>query len=130
MLHLRRACAIGYFGVQQYVPFLVSAMTGIMALRFSSTPVSSPRQQLTGGNFKANLALSHYMRECGVYLPELHTIMLSIAHGDAELAVVSDAFRAALISMKADGFSSTPEVAIHARCQLTPAADMSSHEVM
>jgi glutamate-1-semialdehyde 2,1-aminomutase len=52
---------------------------------------------------KANLALSYYLRQHGVYVPELHTLMLGDAHTDADLAEVERAFGASLDEMADDG---------------------------
>jgi glutamate-1-semialdehyde 2,1-aminomutase len=86
------------------IPLKVSAAPGILSLGFSGRESRTVRERLNGGNFRANLALSYYMREAGVYLPELHTLMLSMAHDTPELLIIEDAFKRSFSAMKRDGF--------------------------
>ncbi|MFD4431107.1 hypothetical protein, partial [Nocardia sp. NPDC058497] len=55
-------------------------------------------------HIKAMLALAYYMRLYGVYLPELHTIMLSDAHSYADLDAIAAAFRKSIRDMKQQNF--------------------------
>ncbi|MFE0134063.1 aminotransferase class III-fold pyridoxal phosphate-dependent enzyme [Streptomyces sp. NPDC059037] len=82
----------------------VKGSHSIFSLTFDHAAPRLVRDRLTGSNFKANLALSYYMRKCGVYLPELHTMLLSAAHTDADLQHVVQAFTYSLKEMTGDGF--------------------------
>ncbi len=55
-------------------------------------------------NVKANLGLAYYMRQHGVYMPELHTILLNAAHTREDIEIVADAFDRSLVAMLEDGF--------------------------
>jgi glutamate-1-semialdehyde 2,1-aminomutase len=79
------------FASKHGLPFQLKAKHSIFGMTFSFKPPKYNREKI-GGNYKANLALAYYMRKFGVYMPELHTIMLSAAHTSADLEVVVGAF--------------------------------------
>lgn len=85
------------------IPVGVAAETGIMSIEFSRTPLATIRQKITSSQFRANLALSYFMRERGVYVPELHTLMLGTEHLDEEIDQISTAFASSLGQMKQEG---------------------------
>jgi glutamate-1-semialdehyde 2,1-aminomutase len=89
---------------QHHVPFQIRANHSIFSFTFSYKKTKFYREKLSGSNFKANVALAYYMRKHGVYLPELHTLMLSAAHTQEDLELVCDAFDHSLTEMVADGF--------------------------
>ncbi|WP_447035745.1 aminotransferase class III-fold pyridoxal phosphate-dependent enzyme [Streptomyces sp. DSM 118878] len=86
------------------LPFTVRAARSIFSITFDQSAPRLIRDRLGGPNFKANLALSYYMRKHGVYLPELHTMMLNAAHTDDDVQQVSDAFGLSIREMADDGF--------------------------
>jgi glutamate-1-semialdehyde 2,1-aminomutase len=86
------------------LPFHVRAARSIFSITFDQATPRLIRDRLGGPNFKANLALSYYMRKHGVYLPELHTMMLNAAHTDDDVQQVSDAFGLSIREMADDGF--------------------------
>jgi glutamate-1-semialdehyde 2,1-aminomutase len=86
------------------VPFRMKGARSIFSLSFDHRSPKLYREKVTGGNFKANLALSYYMRRQGVYVPELHTMMLNAMHTQADLEAVAAAFDHSLGEMVADGF--------------------------
>jgi glutamate-1-semialdehyde 2,1-aminomutase len=88
----------------QDVPFQVKANRSIFSMTFSYKKAKFYREKQTGSNFKANIALAYYMRKHGVYMPELHTLMLNAAHTQEDLEKVSQAFTLSLQEMVADGF--------------------------
>lgn len=92
---------------EQGIPCVVTGRDSIFSLTFDHAAPRLVRDRLAGTNIKAAVALAHYMRRHGVYLPELHTMMLSAAHSDADLKAVSRAFRDSLADMTADGFFTT-----------------------
>lgn len=92
---------------EQGIPCAVTGHTSIFSLAFDHAAPRLMRDRLAGTDIKAGIALAHYMRRYGVHLPELHTMMLSVAHSDADLKVVSRAFRDSLADMTADGFFTT-----------------------
>jgi glutamate-1-semialdehyde 2,1-aminomutase len=59
---------------------------------------------MAGSNFKATIALAYYMRRHGVYMPELHSFLLSTAHTDDDLATTGKAFDLSVADMANDGF--------------------------
>lgn len=85
------------------VPLNVKGRHSIFSITFDSHAPKYVRDRHAGTNFKANIALSYYMRKRDVYMPELHTMMLSEAHSEAELNKVNQAFDGALTEMKDDG---------------------------
>lgn len=87
----------------EHVVVNVAAQTGIMSLEFSPVRPTTIRQKITSSEFRANLALSYFMRERGVYLPELHTLMLSTAHTGVEIDTISSAFAWSIQAMKREG---------------------------
>jgi glutamate-1-semialdehyde 2,1-aminomutase len=89
------------------IPFQISSYASIVALSFKHRPTIYYREKFSGSNFKANLALSYYMRRHGVYLPELHTLLLNMAHTEEDVALVARAFEASLGEMLAEGFFQT-----------------------
>jgi glutamate-1-semialdehyde 2,1-aminomutase len=87
-----------------HVPFQIRANHSIFSFTFSYKKTKLYREKLSGSNFKANVALAYYMRKYGVYLPELHTLMLNAAHTQEDLDLVGRAFDQSLTEMVADGF--------------------------
>ncbi|MET8102830.1 aminotransferase class III-fold pyridoxal phosphate-dependent enzyme [Streptomyces sp. NPDC005236] len=89
------------------IPCNVAAAHSIFSITFDHATPLLIRDRLAGSNFKANLALSYYMRKHGIYVPELHTMMLSAAHTAEDLQHVSRAFAHSIEEMKDDGFFTT-----------------------
>jgi glutamate-1-semialdehyde 2,1-aminomutase len=89
------------------IPCDVKGKYSIFSITFDYASPKFVRDRLSGSNMKANLALSYYMRQHGVYVPELHTLMLSDAHTAADLDQVEIAFGKSLDEMKADGLFAT-----------------------
>ena len=89
------------------VPCIVKANSAIFSVTFGYATPRIVRDRLAGSNIKANLALAYYLRAHGVYMPELHTMMLSAAHSDADLARIADAFGQSVARMVTDGFFTT-----------------------
>ena len=85
------------------IPCDIKGNHSIFSITFDYASPKFVRDRLSGSNMKANLALSYYMRQHGVYVPELHTLMLSAAHTDADLAEIGRAFGKSLDEMKQDG---------------------------
>ena len=88
---------------QRGVPCDIKGEHSIFSITFDYASPRFVRDRLSGSNMKANLALSYYLRQHGVYVPELHTLMLSDAHTDDDLADVIRAFGRGLDEMLADG---------------------------
>jgi glutamate-1-semialdehyde 2,1-aminomutase len=86
------------------VPFQIRANRSIFSLTFSYKKAKFYREKQAGSNFKANLALAYYMRQNGVYMPELHTLMLNATHTQEDLEIVCQAFDRSLQKMVNDGF--------------------------
>jgi glutamate-1-semialdehyde 2,1-aminomutase len=86
------------------VPLLVKANRSIFSLTFSHRPAKFFRERISGSNFKATLALAYYMRKHGVYMPELHTMLISAAHTCEDLQEVGHAFERSLDEMVSSGF--------------------------
>lgn len=95
-----------FFKIAQHhdVPFQIQANRSIFSMTFSYKSTKVFRERQTGSNFKANLALAYYMRKYGIYMPELHTLMLNAAHTQEDLDTVCSAFNNSLKEMVADGF--------------------------
>lgn len=91
-------------GHKQGVPIQVKANHSIFSLTFSYKPAKYFREKQAGSNFKVNLALAYYMRKHGIYMPELHTLMLSAAHTQEDLELICTAFDLSLQEMLEDGF--------------------------
>ncbi|MFT4086006.1 MAG: aminotransferase class III-fold pyridoxal phosphate-dependent enzyme [Gordonia sp. (in: high G+C Gram-positive bacteria)] len=82
----------------------IKGARSIFSISFDYAKPKLVRDQLAGANIKATLALSYYMRKHGVYLPELHTMLLNDAHSTADLDVVAAAFYESLMEMDKEGF--------------------------
>ena len=89
---------------QYEIPLQMKAWRSIFSLTFSHRPTKFYREKQAGSNFKANLALAYYMRKYGVYMPELHTLMLNAAHTQADLDLACYAFDRSLQDMLEDNF--------------------------
>lgn len=85
------------------VPYQVSAARSIVSMTFDYRKPRFVRDQQAGSNYRANIALAHYMRQYGVYMPELHTMLLCAAHTDADIEQTVDAFSQSLKDMIGDG---------------------------
>jgi glutamate-1-semialdehyde 2,1-aminomutase len=81
----------------------INAQSSIFSLNFSHRQASVYRERMSGSNFKATIALAYYMRQHQVYLPELHSFLLSAAHTDEDLTMASKAFDLSLVEMLDDG---------------------------
>lgn len=81
----------------------ISASHSIFSINFSHRETSVFRDKLSGSNFKATIALAYYMRKHGVYLPELHSFLLSAAHTYGDLEHVGYSFCSSLSEMTRDG---------------------------
>jgi glutamate-1-semialdehyde 2,1-aminomutase len=88
------------------VPCTIKGNSSIFSITFDYAIPRLVRDRLAGSNIKANIALAYYLRKYGIYMPELHTMMLSAAHSDADLEQVSDAFGNSLREMSNAGFFS------------------------
>lgn len=88
---------------QRGVPCDIKGEHSIFSITFDYASPKFVRDRLSGSNMKANLALSYYLRQHGVYVPELHTLMLSDAHTADDLTEVVGAFGTVLDDMLADG---------------------------
>lgn len=86
------------------IPNNIKGNRSIFSITFDYAKPRSIRQRLAGSNFKANMALAYYMRKHGVYVPELHTMMLSAAHDQQDLDLVVRAFGQSLDEMLSDGY--------------------------
>jgi len=86
------------------VPFQVKASHSIFSMTFSYRPARYFRERISGSNFKATLALAYYMRKHGVYMPELHTMLIGAAHTSEDLQEVCGAFDRSLDEMVSSGF--------------------------
>jgi glutamate-1-semialdehyde 2,1-aminomutase len=80
----------------------VNARHSIFSLNFTHRTAKFYRDKLAGSNFKATIALAYYMRKHGVYMPELHSFLLSAAHTQEDLEKISFAFEQSLEEMLAD----------------------------
>ncbi|WP_243636695.1 aminotransferase class III-fold pyridoxal phosphate-dependent enzyme [Rhodococcus sp. Eu-32] len=89
------------------VPLSVRGFRSIFSLTFDYAKPKRVRDRLAGSNIKANIALAYYMRRHGVYMPELHTMLLSAAHSDTDMKVVAEAFGNSVSDMSAAGFFAT-----------------------
>lgn len=86
------------------IPTQIKANRSIFSISFSYKNATIIREKTIGSNFKASLALSYYMRKYGVYMPELHILMLNAAHSQEDLDTVCSAFNNSLKEMVKDGF--------------------------
>ena len=86
------------------VSLQVKGKYSIFSLTFSYKKAKFYREKQAGSNFKANIALAYYMRQYGVYMPELHTLMLSAAHTQEDLDLVCSGFDSSLRDLVDDGF--------------------------
>ncbi|WP_217185925.1 aminotransferase class III-fold pyridoxal phosphate-dependent enzyme [Streptomyces sp. AC495_CC817] len=82
----------------------INARGSIFSLNFSHRSAGVYRERMAGSNFKATIALAYYMRRHGVYMPELHSFLLSTAHTDDDLATTGKAFDLSVADMANDGF--------------------------
>ncbi|GLY33532.1 hypothetical protein Kisp02_68970 [Kineosporia sp. NBRC 101731] len=84
----------------------ISGQHSLLGITFDYARPKLIRDRLAGSHTKANIALACYMRKHGVYLPELHTLMIGDAHTDEDLQLVSLAFAQSLAEMTEAGFFS------------------------
>jgi glutamate-1-semialdehyde 2,1-aminomutase len=80
----------------------INARHSIFSLNFTHRTARFYRDKLAGSNFKATIALAYYMRKHGVYMPELHSFLLSAAHTQEDLETTAAAFDQSLEEMLAD----------------------------
>jgi len=80
----------------------VSARHSIFSLNFTHRTARFYRDKMAGSNFKATVALAYYMRKHGVYMPELHSFLISAAHTQQDLETTAFAFDQSLKEMLAD----------------------------
>jgi glutamate-1-semialdehyde 2,1-aminomutase len=80
----------------------VNARHSIFSLNFTHRTAEFYRDKLAGSNFKATIALAYYMRKHRVYMPELHSFLLSAAHTQDDLDSIAAAFDKSLEEMLAD----------------------------
>lgn len=80
----------------------VNARHSIFSLNFTHRTAKFYRDKLAGSNFKATIALAYYMRKYGVYMPELHSFLISAAHTQQDLDTIAFAFDRSLKEMAAD----------------------------
>ncbi|MFE2293848.1 aminotransferase class III-fold pyridoxal phosphate-dependent enzyme [Streptomyces sp. NPDC059452] len=85
----------------------INARNSIFSVNFSHRSAGIYRERMAGSNFKATIALAYYMRQHGVYMPELHSFLLSTAHTDEDLNATSKAFDLSVADMAKDGFFMT-----------------------
>ncbi|BAX94463.1 aminotransferase class III-fold pyridoxal phosphate-dependent enzyme [Mycobacterium shigaense] len=85
------------------IPCDVKAEHSIFSIGFDYAKGKLVRDKLSGSNVKASIALAYYMRRQGVYLPELHTILLNAAHSEQDIADIAQAFSASITEMKQHG---------------------------
>jgi glutamate-1-semialdehyde 2,1-aminomutase len=86
------------------VPFSITGTGSILSMGFGGSRARTVRAHHMGSHIKATVALAYYMRTRDVYVPELHTMMLSAAHSYTDLRIVSEAFAGSLAEMIDDGF--------------------------
>lgn len=86
------------------VPFQIRGLGSIFSINFKYQPSTFYRDKMAGSNFKANTVIAYYMRKYGVYMPELHFLLLSAAHTDTDIDAVCKAFELSLLDMIQDGF--------------------------
>ncbi|WP_225731401.1 MULTISPECIES: aminotransferase class III-fold pyridoxal phosphate-dependent enzyme [unclassified Nocardia] len=80
----------------------INARNSVFSLNFSHREAGLYRERMAGSNFKATIALAYYMRKHQVYLPELHSFLISAAHTIEDLDQVAHAFEKSLDEMLAD----------------------------
>lgn len=80
----------------------INAQHSIFSLNFSHRAAGLYRERMAGSNFKATIALAYYMRKHYVYLPEMHSFLISAAHGVEDLDQIAHAFEKSLDEMLAD----------------------------
>jgi glutamate-1-semialdehyde 2,1-aminomutase len=64
----------------------------MFSLSFTHKVPKYCRDVLQGANFKATLALAYFMRMRNIYMPELHSFLISDAHTMDHLKQVIDGF--------------------------------------
>jgi glutamate-1-semialdehyde 2,1-aminomutase len=87
---------------QRGIACRISAGHSIFSLNFTHRTAKFYRDKLAGSNFKATIALAYYMRKYGVYLPELHSFLISAAHTQQDLETTAFAFDQSLKEMLGD----------------------------
>ncbi|WP_107657365.1 aminotransferase class III-fold pyridoxal phosphate-dependent enzyme [Nocardia suismassiliense] len=80
----------------------INAERSIFSLNFSHRAAGLYRERMAGSNFKATIALAYYMRKHYVYLPEMHSFLISAAHDVEDLDQIAHAFEKSLDEMLAD----------------------------
>ncbi|MFD6157089.1 aminotransferase class III-fold pyridoxal phosphate-dependent enzyme [Nocardia sp. NPDC060256] len=87
---------------QRDIACRINARNSIFSLNFSHREAGLYRERMAGSNFKATIALAYYMRKHQVYLPELHSFLISAAHTTEDLDQIANAFEKSLDEMLAD----------------------------
>ncbi|WP_447041545.1 aminotransferase class III-fold pyridoxal phosphate-dependent enzyme [Streptomyces sp. DSM 118878] len=86
------------------VPCAVRGRDSVFSVAFDHAAPHRVRDRLAGLDVTATLALAYHMRRYGVFLPELHTMLLSAAHSDGDLEQISVAFGKSVRDMLSTGF--------------------------
>ncbi|GGZ24458.1 hypothetical protein GCM10010387_17310 [Streptomyces inusitatus] len=89
--------------LQRDIACRINARNSIFSLTFSHREATLYRERMAGSNFKATIALAYYMRKHQVYLPELHSFLISAAHTAGDLDEIAGAFEKSLDEMLTDG---------------------------
>ncbi|WP_040795118.1 aminotransferase class III-fold pyridoxal phosphate-dependent enzyme [Nocardia higoensis] len=87
---------------QRDIACRINARNSIFSLNFSHRAAGLYRDRMAGSNFKATIALAYYMRKHQVYLPELHSFLISAAHTAEDIDRIAYAFDKSLDEMLAD----------------------------
>jgi glutamate-1-semialdehyde 2,1-aminomutase len=82
----------------------VKGQDSIFSVTFDHAAPPLVRDRLAGLDVTATIGLAYHMRKHGVFMPELHTMMLSAAHTDADLEQVGEAFGKSVREMASAGF--------------------------
>lgn len=85
-------------------PFQVRGVGSIFGINFKYQSSTYYREKMAGSNFKANTVIAYYMRKYGVYVPELHFLLISAAHTEEDIEKVVYAFDHSIMDMIHDGF--------------------------
>ena len=92
------------FARENNFPFRIMGMESVFVAHFLEDDPENMRQLEENANAVAEKLLSYYMRRHGVFMPDMHTVMISTAHKPEDIDELIAALKSSLTDMRDDGW--------------------------
>jgi glutamate-1-semialdehyde 2,1-aminomutase len=100
----RLAGEVNAFARDKHLPFRLMGMESAFIAHFIDEDPQDIRQLEEKSNPVAGKLLAYYMRRHDVHMPDSHVAFISTAHTPKDIETVTEAFKASLTEMRADGW--------------------------